>query len=128
MSCTDRFMIDKATSNEFIFTIKQNDSTLPMVIDPSDTFKFKIVKLANNTVVGAVTMVEDVNSGVVEVYDAANGQIKVKLYDTFVQSLEVELRPKADRYYPKALYRAVIDCDTVNNGKFTAVIDAVYTR
>ena len=33
------FTINKGMSNKFIITIKKNDTILPLVIDPTDTFK-----------------------------------------------------------------------------------------
>ena len=44
MQCGNtNFTINKGIQNEFIFTIKQNDVLLPMIIDPLDTFSFKML-------------------------------------------------------------------------------------
>ena len=52
MACTtDKFVINKSMSNEFIITIKQNDSTLPMVIYPADTFTVNFYNLETQELV-----------------------------------------------------------------------------
>jgi len=128
MSCTnDKFVINKGLTNEFIFTIKQNDSTLPMTIVDTDTFELTMYKLEDNSVVGTVDMTDGVN-GQITVYDDANGQIQLVLKDALVDTLELERGERADGYYAKPTYRLVIDCDTTNNGNFVAKVDKVYVR
>jgi hypothetical protein len=113
-------------TNEFILTIKQNDSTLPMIIDPTDIFELKLFILETDEEVVTITMTDTENVGVIDIYDDANGQIKVTLYDTLVNSLSKERGTKADHYYLKPLYRIAIDCTTVNNGNFVAKVNKVY--
>lgn len=127
MACTnDKFVINKDSINEFIITIKQNDSTLPMVIEPSDTFELKLVELKSNNKIADITMTDNPSVGVISVYDAANGQILVKMYDELVDTLNVERGDRADGYYNKATYRLAIDCSTANNGNFVAKVNKVY--
>ena len=102
-------------SNEFIITIKQNGTTLPMVITNTDTFVVKLLKLSDDSVVATPT---------VSIYDAQNGKIKVVFGD--VSGLVRETGDKADRYYSKPVYKLLIDCNTTNNGKFVAKVDKVY--
>ena len=129
MACTnDKFVINKGMVNEFIITIKQNNSTLPMAIELTDTFRTLIYKLEDNSQEAEVTMLDNPEVGVVEVYDASNGQIMIKLYDSLVNTLESERGEKPDRYYLKPTYRLAIDCDTVNNGNFVAKINNVYVE
>jgi len=126
MSCTtDKFVINKGLTNEFIFTIKQNDSTLPMTIVDTDTFEMTVYKLEDNSVVGTVDMTDGEN-GQITVYDDANGQIQLVLSDTFVDSLEYERGDRADGYYAKPMYRIAIDAKTTNNGNFIAKVNKVY--
>jgi len=128
MACTnDKFVINKGLSNEFTFTIKQNDSTLPMTIETSDTFEATLYKLEDNSVVGTANMTNGMN-GQITVYDASNGQIKLVLKDALVDTLELERGAKADYYYAKAMYRMAIECNTTNNGNFIAKVDKVYVR
>lgn len=129
MACTnDKFVINKGMGNEFIITIKQDDSTLPMIIDPSDTFSMKMFLLSTDAEVAEVTMTDNASVGVIEVHDAPNGQIKITLYDVLVNGLVSERGDKVDNYYMKPTYRIALDCVTVNNGNFVATISKVYVK
>lgn len=114
-----KFIINKGMSNEFIITIKQDGTTLPMVIYAGDTFVSKLFKMSDGSVVATLaTTVED----------ASNGKIKIVVSDEVVNGLKVERGDKADYYYAKPLYRLAIDCNTLNNGKFVAKVDKVYVE
>ena len=122
MACTnDKFVINKGMSNEFILTIKQNDSTLPMLITGTDTFVLKMYKLDDSSQVAGT-------ESVISVYDANNGQIKIVLDSALVNTLVSEKGKKEDRYYLKPTYRIAIDCNTTNNGTFVAKIPLVYVE
>jgi len=128
MTIDNKFIINKDSDNEFIFTIKQNNSTLPVIIENTDTFLLKLYNLKSNSKVAEITMADNQNTGIIEVFDAANGQIKVRFYEALVSTLDSERGSKADRYYTKPTYRLIIDCNTVHNGIFNAKIDLVYVR
>ena len=127
MSDTTKFVITKGIANEYYITIKQDDSTLPMVIEPTDTFEVKIFKLEDSALVATIGMVAGTD-GQISVYDAANGKLKIVLSDALVTALVMERGDRADYYYSKPIYRLVIDASTVNNGDFIATIDKVYVR
>ena len=127
MSDTTKFVITKGIANEYYITIKQDDSTLPMVIKPTDTFEVKIFKLKDSALVATIGMIAGTD-GQISVYDAANGKLKIVLSDTLVTALVMERGDRADYYYSKPIYRLVIDASTVNNGDFIATIDKVYVR
>lgn len=114
-----KFVITKGTSNEFIITIKQNGTTLPMVIEPTDTFEAKLLNMCDGELAATLTT---------NVLNTQNGKIKLVLANTDVDKLNVARGDKVDYCYPKPLYRLVIDCDTVNNGKFVAKINKVYVE
>ena len=114
-----KFVINKGMSNEFIITIKQNGTTLPMAIEVGDTFVAKLVKLSDGTT--AVTPTTSV-------HDAPNGKIKIVFSQLQVEDLLAERGDRADYYYSKPMYKLVIDCDTVNNGKFVATVAKVYVE
>ena len=115
----NKFIINKGTSNEFIITIKQNGTTLPMVIEAGDTFVTKLVKLSDGvSTVTPTTSVEDV----------VNGKIKIVFSQEQVNSLLAERGGRADYYYSKPIYKLLIDCDTTNNGKFVAKVAKVYVE
>ncbi len=126
MACTtDKFVINKSMSNEFIITIKQNDSTLPMAIDPIDTFTVNFYNLETQELEFTVGMTETADGQVV-IHSNINGQILITLTAIAVGGLLTERGDKVDKYYLKPTYRMAIDCNTVNNGKFVAKIDSVY--
>ena len=127
MSNTTKFVITKGIANEYYITIKQDDSTLPMVIEPTDTFEVKIFKLEDSALVATIGMIAGTD-GQISVYDAANGKLKIVLSDALVTALVMERGDRADYYYSKPIYRLVIDASTVNNGDFIATIDKVYVR
>ena len=112
-----KFVLNKGLDNEFIITIKQTGTTLPMVIEGADTFTAYLKDLETSTVVATVTPT---------VEDGPNGKIKITFYQATVDGLEVERGERCDNYYAKPMYKLVIDCSTVNNGNFVAKIDKVY--
>jgi len=112
-----KFVINRGIDNEFVLTVKQNGTTLPMVIEGSDTFTATLHLLETGAVVTALP---------VTVTDAVNGKITVTVSSTLADTLEAERGDKADYYYTKPLYKLKVQCSTVNNGDFTAVVDKVY--
>ena len=124
---TTKFVLTQGSTNEYFITIKQDDSTLPMVIDPTDTFALKLYELSTGDEVLALDMTDGVN-GQISVYDANNGKLKLVFKQVAVDALKVERGDRADYYYSKPLYRLAIDANTVNNGEFLATIDKVYVQ
>ena len=112
------FTINKGLTNEFILTIKQNDTLLPMIIEYSDTFKLLLINLDTDQIESTIDMDSTKADGFIDVYDDANGQIRVTMNPTLTDRLEKERGPKADRYYLKPTYRMSIECNTMNNGNF----------
>ena len=124
---SNRFVINKGTSNEFIIKIKQNGSTMPMEISGTDTFFVKFYNLETKELELSIDMTSG-SDGQVSVYNAYNGQILIVLKNSAIADMVSERGDKVDKYYLKPTYRMVIDCDTVNNGKFTAKINSVYVQ
>ena len=124
---SNKFVINKGMNNEFIITIKQNNSTLPMVIDDADTFLVNFYNLETQEMELTVSLVANAD-GQVTVYDAPNGQIQINLDSTAVEAMVSERGESVDRYYLKPTYRMAIDCSTVNNGNFVAKIANVYVE
>ena len=112
------FTINKGLTNEFILTIKQNDTLLPMIIEYSDTFKLLLINLDTDQVESTIDMDSTKADGFIDVYDDANGQIRVTMNPTLTDRLEKERGPKEDRYYLKPTYRMSMECNTMNNGNF----------
>lgn len=127
-SNNDKFVINKSLANEFILTIKQQDSTLPMTITSTDTFKANLYKLSDNTKVmsseGTSPLITIIPYGTAVNGEWPSGKIALTISDA--SSLDVSRGSKADRYYLKPVYRLSLECDTTNNGTFVAKVNKVY--
>ena len=122
-----KFVIDRGMDNEYIITIKANGSTLGMQIEPTDIFEVRLYRKCSDELVATVDMTEDAN-GVVDVYQAAGGKIRILLKQALVNSLVASKGDKVDGCYPKSEYRINVICNTANNGKFTAKLANVYVE
>ena len=122
-----KFVIDRGMDNEYIITIKANGSTLGMQIAPTDTFEVRLYRKCSDELVAAIDMTEDTN-GVVNVYQAAGGKIRILLKQALIDTLVASKGDKVDGCYPKSEYRLSVICDTANNGKFTAKLANVYVE
>ena len=122
-----KFVIDRDLDNEYIITIKANGSTLGMAIEPTDTFEVRLYKKCSDELVSTITMTES-DDGLVEVYHAAGGKIRILMKEAFVSKLAASKGDKVDGCYPKSEYRITVICDTANNGKFTAKLANVYVE
>ena len=120
------FTINRGLKNEFIMTIKQNDSLLPMVIEYSDTFKLTIFNRDTEAIEAVLDMDDTKVDGYISIHNDANGQIKIVMNPALTNKLEKERGPKEDRYYLRPTYRISIECDTLNNGNFVAKLENVY--
>lgn len=114
----NKFTITRGVDNEFFFTVKANGSLLPLVIEPSDTFNVKLVRLSDNTTA-------DINR-LLEVVDAPNGKLRFFVSSGESLSLLSERGQKEDRYYLIPVYKLLIEANTVNEGSFVAQLGRVY--
>ena len=122
-----KFVIDRGMDNEYIITIKANGSTLGMQIEPTDTFEVRLYRKCSDELVATIGMIEDAN-GVVDVYHAPGGKIRILMKEALVSSLVAPKGDKVDGCYPKSEYRINVICDTANNGKFTAKLANVFVE
>ena len=118
MNCTNKFTITKGMDNEFILTIKQTGTTLPMKIDANDTFVSTLVALDGTNSLDVPTVATDLQ----------NGQITLTVSKATADTLISKKGDAVDLYYAKPTYRLIIDCNTLNNGKFLAKIPFVYVE
>tara|TARA_R110000744_G_scaffold147612_8_gene260605 strand:+ start:4057 stop:4428 length:372 start_codon:yes stop_codon:yes gene_type:complete len=121
MSCDDtKFVISKGSKNTFIFTIKQDNSTLPLTIEVGDTFFASLIELENNTPYAEVT------NKALTVDNAAGGRVSLVIPKLDTDNLVTDRGSKTDRYYNRPVYKMLIECSTVNNGDFIAKVQEVY--
>lgn len=125
-SKANNFTINKGVINEFILTIKQNDSILPMYIDSSDTFKLMLFNLETDALETTLDSTQSTSDGSITIHNSANGQIKVTMNEVLVNRLKKERGSKVDRYYLKPTYRLSIDGNTLNNGRMVSKLDRVF--
>ncbi len=123
MGCSStKFSITKGSDNSFSFTIKQDNSTLPLVIESEDTFRATLSTLGPDSVnYPEVTLkpltVED---------GGTSGKITLSIPKEDTVNLVADVGAKVDKYYIRPTYKLVIDCVTVNNGNFIAKVPEVY--
>ena len=118
MACSsEKVIITRLVDNVFEFVIKQTDSTLPMEIVTGDTFSAQLVELGSDTVV----LEKDLT-----VVDELSGRVSLTITEIEAAELTKKQGAEVDRYYLKPVYKLIIECDTQNNGKFTAKVNEVY--
>lgn len=122
MSCdVSKFVISKGVDNTFIFTIKQDNSTLPMLIDASDTFFADLVYLPDGTVYPQVD-----NKALSVAGALADGKVSLTIPEADTAGLVADRGDLVDRYYLRPTYKLVLKCNTVNNGNFIAKVAEAY--
>ena len=106
------FTIVQGIDNSFVFTIKENGTTIPLEILPTYTFNFFLRQLSDGTRVPIANLTNISSLG---------GKVELTIPITTAAGLVSERGPKEDRYYLKPTYEMIIDCDTGSsaNGKFT---------
>lgn len=122
MSCdTAKFIITKGSENTFVFTIKQDNSTLPLtIVEETDTFLASLVALKDDSPYASIT------NTTLDVISAANGKISLTIPSADTLLLVTSKGDEADRYYLRPTYKLVMNCVTVNNGSFIAKVNEVY--
>ena len=114
---TDKFIISKTVDNTFIFTIKADGTTLPMVIEPTDTFVASLQLLSDSSEALSKALTHE---------DLLNGKVSFLVTEAEAATLVSDKGSKVDRYYLLPTYKLVIDCVTTNNGNFIAKVCEVY--
>lgn len=118
MSCdATKFTITRGFDNTFVFTIKANGSTLPLIIEGSDTFSATLIDLDTDTPQVTKPMI---------VTNAIAGQVTLSFTSEETSALVKDRGDKVDRYYLRPVYKLLIECDTQNNGKFIAKVAEIY--
>lgn len=122
MSCSgnvanDRFIITRGVDNTFVFTIKQNGSTLPIVVDSGDTFVGILRDLTTDAIVSTKNLT---------VESAENGRVRLEYLSTETNSMVRDRGGKEDRFYLRPVYSLTLVCNTLVNGEFLARVNSVY--
>lgn len=121
MSCSanedGRFVITRGVENTFIFTIKANNSTLPIVIDSGDTFQ----SILRDIVTGDIVITKSLT-----VESAENGRVRLVYSQSETGNMTPNRGPKEDRFYLRPVYSLTLVCSTLVNGDFLAKVNSVY--
>jgi|GEM_PF-4104923 len=83
----------------------------------TDSFVFKFIRLSNNETVDLIK--------VPQIFDAANGKVKLVIETNEVNAMISLLGEEVDRYYLKYVYRLLLEAETAINGSFIAEIRKV---
>lgn len=121
MSCDiPEFLISKGSENTFVFTIKQDNSTLPLTIVSGDTFVASLTAISDKAAYPGVT------NKTIPTVPSTDGKITLVITALETADLVVDRGPKVDRYYLRPTYILTIVCTTQNNGNFIAKVAEVY--
>ena len=97
--------------------------------DTVDTFSAKLINLSDGNTVLDIPFQTTENTTRVELTDELlTGKIRIIVVEADVNTLTRSVGPEEDRYYLKPSYKLVLECDTLNNGKFIAKIPEVYVE
>lgn len=112
------FTIIKGKALDFAIIIKENGTTLPLVLVEGDTFSFSLVdKKTQGKLVSDKAMV---------LVNLLNGEVGGSLSAVETATLPTMLSAPEDGYISRPNLRLVISGNTVNQGDMTAIIEDVY--
>ena len=121
MSCylkdTSRFIVVKGLDNTFVFTIKGNGTTLPLEIQPNDSFMAHFRDKESGNIILSKEM---------DVVSASEGKVTLLVDSNETYMFDGVKGGKVDRFYLKPNYSLLLECDTQQDGKFIARVEDVY--
>lgn len=118
MATVTDFTIIKGKALEFAVIVKENGTTLPLVLDPADTFTFSLVDKKTN--------VKYVTDKAMTITDAINGEVMGSISAVESAALPTKKAGAEDYYIPRPNLRLVVSGNTVSQGEMTAFIEDVY--
>ncbi len=118
MATVTTFTIIKGKALDFTIQVKENGTTLPLVLDVGDTFTFSLL----NRKTGELY----VDSKAMSIEDAPNGIVAGTITDVESGTLPLKVSAAEDRYMSRPNLRVAIYGTTLAQGDMTAFIDDVY--
>lgn len=118
MATVTDFIVIKGKALEFAIIIKENGTTLPLVLNPADTFTF--------TLVDKRTSQKYVDSKAMTITDALSGEVTGVISAGESATLPVKKASAEDGYMPRANLRLVVHGNTAAQGEMTAYIENVF--
>lgn len=118
MGTVTTFTIIKGKAVSFEINIKENGTTTPLVLQPTDTFTFSLVDKKTN--------VKYIDNKVMTLVDLANGKVGGELTALETTALPLKLSSSEDGYIPRAGIRLVVYGTTTAQGDMSATIENIY--
>jgi hypothetical protein len=103
---------------DFKVIVKENGTTLPLVLSNTDTFSFSLVDKKSN--------VKYIANKAMSITDAVNGEVSGSITALESQNLPLKRSYSEDGYISRPNLRIVINGNTVAQGEMTAIIPNVY--
>lgn len=118
MASATEFTIIKGKALDFAIIIKENGTTLPLVLVASDAFTFSLVDKK--------TQAKLITDKAMVLTDLLNGEVGGNLSALETATLPIVVSAAEDGYISRPNLRLVISGNTANQGEMTAIIDDVY--
>ncbi len=117
MNTITDFSITKSKALEFIIVIKENGTTLPLELNPTDAFTFSLVdKKYNTKYIADKPMV---------ITDALNGEVTGNITAIESSTLPSKRASAEDYFVPRPNLRVVVQGNTATQGEMVATIENV---
>ncbi len=118
MATNTDFTIIKGKALEFSILVKENGTTIPLVLNVLDTFSFSLVDKKTNT--------KYVTDKTMTIIDAPNGEVGGVISAIESATLPTKRGAAEDGYIPRANLRLIVSGNTQAQGEMTASIEDVY--
>lgn len=118
MATTTSFDIIKGKALEFVIIVKENGTTLPLVLNVADTFTFSIVDKK--------TGVKYITDKAMTITSAPNGEVTGVITALESATLPLKKGSAEDGFMPRSGLRLAVYGSTVAQGGMTAFIEDVY--
>jgi hypothetical protein len=121
MVSSSRFVITRGVENVFVFTIKEEGSTLPKDIT-GWVFTGNLYKLSDSA---SVPTAVSIGSGVLET-PTTSGRVRFTVTSSVANSLEIDKGGKVDRFYVRPTYKLMIIGTKSGQPNIVAKVEEVY--
>lgn len=118
MATSTDFTVIKGKALEFAIIVKENGTTLPLVLDPADTFSFSLVDKK--------TGMKYITDKAMTITDALNGEVAGIISAEESATLPTKKAASEDYFIPRPNLRMVVYGNTLAQGEMTAFIEDVY--
>lgn len=118
MALVTDFTVIKGKALEFAVIVKENGSTMPLVLDVTDTFTFSVVDKKTGT--------KYITNKAMLITDAINGEVRGEITALESSTFPMKKASAEDYYIPRPNLRLVVSGNTIAQGEMTAFIEDVF--